>query len=485
MGVTRVCCLEAADLGVRSDRARIRDIATTCHAGLAAAPQLWALGALCLSLIAFEELHTLAFRAPTLRAVIETAITLCALAGARLFAVSFGHRRRLRDLLLVGALLELALIDLVSYVLPAAISLHSIGGVIAGPVLGKLFLAAAMATAAAAPEKQVAPGRRPLVVAVAAGILAATVAELGGLALRGPLVAVIGVPGHGVSTALGHPLSASVALIVAVLFIAAAVRLVRADRGTEAGMTTLLAAGMILFAAARLNFLPLPTPEIGWVTASEGLRLAGCALILAAAVRHEAAIRRAIAGATAAEERRRIARDLHDGLAQDLAFIAAHGDRIAREAGEDHPLAIAARRALAVSRGAIADLSASDAPSLRAALRQIADELEVRFGVSVDVAVDVAELSREAREDLIRIVREAIVNAAKGHARNIAVSMARNGDVFVLRVRDDGAGIGSGEVTSRAGFGLRSMRDRAASLGGGLIARPALGGGTEVEVMFP
>ena len=67
------------------------------------------------------------------------------------------------------------------------------------------------------------------------------------------------------------------------------------------------------------------------------------------------------------QERRRIARDLHDGLAQDLAFIAAHGDQIAREAGEEHPLAIAARRALALSRGAIADLSASDAPSARAA----------------------------------------------------------------------------------------------------------------------
>lgn len=85
---------------------------------------------------------------------------------------------------------------------------------------------------------------------------------------------------------------------------------------------------------------------------------------------------------------------------------------------------------------------------------------------------------------MIRIVREAIVNASKGRAKNVAVSLARSQNQHVLRVIDDGAGIRSGEITARPGFGLRSMRDRAASLGGGLTARPATGGGTELEVVF-
>ena len=208
-------------------------------------------------------------------------------------------------------------------------------------------------------------------------------------------------------------------------------------------------------------------------------------MLLAAALRQEAAIRRAIAHAAAIEERRRIARDLHDGLAQDLAFIAAHGNRIANEAGEDHPLVIAARRALAVSRGAIADLSASEAPSTRAALRQVADELAFRFGIDVEVEADDASLSPAARENVIRIVREAIVNAAKGQAENVAVSLTRSQNRYVLRVLDNGTGIGSGEIKARAGFGLRSMRERAASLGGALTARSPLGGGTELEVVFP
>jgi signal transduction histidine kinase len=208
------------------------------------------------------------------------------------------------------------------------------------------------------------------------------------------------------------------------------------------------------------------------------------ALFFAAALRQEAAIRRTIAKAAAAAERQRIARDLHDGLAQDLAFIAAHGDRIAQEAGEDHPLAIAARRALAVSRGAIADLSAAEASTSTAALRQVAVELEVRFGVRISIQADELQLPRNARENVVRIAREAMVNAAKADARHITVSLRRSGDLSVLRVLDDGLGIENG-LEERPGFGLRAMRERAASLGGGLTARSGRDGGTELEVVFP
>jgi signal transduction histidine kinase len=286
------------------------------------------------------------------------------------------------------------------------------------------------------------------------------------------------------TAAIHHPLGVLFAVGTAALLTMAAVKMAAIERDAAKDVSLLLAAAMIAFAAVGLNYLVLPTPEIGWVTAREALRLVGYGLILAAAVRQEAAIRRAIAQAAAAQERRRIARDLHDGLAQDLAFIAAHGDRIAREAGQNHPLAVAARRALAVSRGAIADLSASQAPSARAALRQVADELEVRFGVRVSIDADDSRLSLGAREDVVRIAREAIVNAAHSQARNIVVSLGRTDERCVLRVLDDGVGI-RGELTPRTGFGLRAMRERAETLGGALIARPAKDGGTEIEVAFP
>ncbi len=487
MGATRIGRLEAADLGLGTvGRSHIRDIFRKSRAGFAARPQLWALAALCLLVVGLEQAHALAFQAPTLRAIIETEISLSALAAACLFGLSFRHRRRLRDLVLLGALLQLAVIDLVSYVLPAALSMQSPGLLTAAPMLGKLFTAAMIVAGVwAGPERQVAAGRRPLAIAIAASLLAAAVAELGALTLRAQLAVGDGVGAHGIGVALQHPVGAVLAVAAAAFLVAAAIRIAAPDPRATCGVSAPLAAGMICFAAAQLNYLVLPTPGIGWVTAREGLRLAGYGLILAAALRQEAATRRAIADVAAAEERRRIARDLHDGLAQDLAFIAAHGDRIAREAGEDHPLAIAARRALAVSRGAIADLSASEAPSATAALRQVGDELEIRFGVSVSIDAADIELRRDAREAVVRIVREAIVNAAKGRARNIVVSLTRSGERFVLRVLDDGVGIGAEPESTRPGFGLRTMRERAASLGGGLTARPARYGGTELEVVFP
>jgi signal transduction histidine kinase len=351
-------------------------------------------------------------------------------------------------------------------------------------MLGTLFMAGALvAGVSIGQERMVAPGRRSMLVTIAASLTAAGVAELGGLLLRARLMSRAGVM-DGFESATDHPVGLGLALLAAGLVLIAAVRTARRDRAKADGTIALLTAAMICFAGARLNYIVLPTPGVGWVTAREGLRVLAYGLFFAAALRQEAAIRRTIVKAAAAAERRRIARDLHDGLAQDLAFIAAHGDRIAREQGDDHPLAIAARRALAVSRGTIADLSAAEAPTATAAIRQIADELEVRFGVRISVEGEDIELRRAARDDVARIVREAIVNAAKAEARNIVVSFARGGDFYVLRVLDDGVGIGTG-LSARPGFGVRAMRERATALGGGLTARPARDGGTELEVVFP
>src|SRR5205085_3223532 len=98
--------------------------------------------------------------------------------------------------------------------------------------------------------------------------------------------------------------------------------------------------------------------------------------------------RRREAYAAISSERERIARDLHDGLAQDLACIAAQGQRLDSKLGPEHPLMIATRHALAASRGAIADLWASTAPNTEAALRLIADELERRFDLQVQVRIE-------------------------------------------------------------------------------------------------
>jgi len=188
-------------------------------------------------------------------------------------------------------------------------------------------------------------------------------------------------------------------------------------------------------------------------------------------------------------ERRRIARVLHDGLAQDLAFVACNLSRLGAPSGSDDPVAIAARRALALSRGAIRDLSDSRSTSTHESLESIGHELQERFGleVAVDVRLD-NELASDTREEVARIAREAIVNAAKhGEPEHVIVSLTHTDAGLTLRVADDGRGLphGNNLHPRQEGFGLRSMHERAAGLGGRLTLRDRRGGGAEIELVLP
>jgi signal transduction histidine kinase len=172
-------------------------------------------------------------------------------------------------------------------------------------------------------------------------------------------------------------------------------------------------------------------------------------------------------------------------MAQDLAFIATYAERLVQDFGPDHPLTVAARRALAASRGLIIDLSASDAPSTAAALRAVADELSTCHGVCVTVEADGMDLTGRTREAVVRIAREAIVNAVKhGQATHIAVTLETRGDEFTLRISDDGCGLTNGvSADAHRGIGLRAMRERAAAVGGALLVTEQSDGGTAVEAV--
>jgi len=151
---------------------------------------------------------------------------------------------------------------------------------------------------------------------------------------------------------------------------------------------------------------------------------------------------------------------------------------------------IAARNALATSRGVIADLSASTAPTTEAALRIIGDELRHRYGLQIAVRTETlgplpsgGDLDPVEREQVVRIAREAIVNAAlHGAARHVDVVVLRTGTDLLMTVSDDGCGITD---AYRCGMGLRTMRARAAALGGQLTAHPRAGGGTELLLVAP
>jgi signal transduction histidine kinase len=183
-----------------------------------------------------------------------------------------------------------------------------------------------------------------------------------------------------------------------------------------------------------------------------------------------------VADAAVLEDRRRIARDLHDGLAQELAFIVAE---------TSGPAAKAAERALDESRRAIAALTRRVDEPLDVALLQAAEEVAHRVGTQVRFDGErVPDVPGETREALIRIVREAVTNAARhGGAERVRIELA-NGDGLRLRIADDGAGFVPG-ATRPGGFGLVSMRERAEALGGSFQVESEPGAGTAIEVVVP
>lgn len=186
----------------------------------------------------------------------------------------------------------------------------------------------------------------------------------------------------------------------------------------------------------------------------------------------------------AAEERRRIARDLHDGLAHELTFIASKTRAMAREHPDAGELARSADRALDEARRAITVLSADHRQRIAESISQTAEDLSRRHDVAIrlDVA-DTVDVAGDLGEHLLRITREAISNAAShGRPKTITVSLWRDHTTHLV-VEDDGSGFDLSEPSR--GFGLVSMKERAAHLGGELDIRSAPDRGTRVEVLIP
>jgi PAS domain S-box-containing protein len=186
----------------------------------------------------------------------------------------------------------------------------------------------------------------------------------------------------------------------------------------------------------------------------------------------------------ALEERRKIARDLHDGLAHELAFIAGK-TRAARRCPPSpevlDAVASAADRALDEARRAISVLSSREPPPLPVAICQTAEDLCARAELALALQVDdQIRVPAETEENLLRILREAITNAGRhGGAEKVTVRLWRDGAVH-LSITDDGRGFDTSLPTR--GFGLVSMGERARALGGSIKVVSQIGDGTHVEV---
>ena len=233
-----------------------------------------------------------------------------------------------------------------------------------------------------------------------------------------------------------------------------------------------------------------PVLGAGWMIADQLFLLGAYAAILGGAWTASVAYWKRYVQLASAEERRRLARDLHDGLAQDVLYIAMQ----ARALVERHPeteslrgLLSASERALDESRGAIGSLTYPIDEPFGSVLGSCVREVATRAGAEASVRVDgEPEPSAAVREAVLRIAREATCNAARhGRASHVLVTL-QAGDPLRLTVTDDGIGFDAeAALRDGHGFGLESMQERARTVGGTLSIWSGPGEGTEISATLP
>jgi PAS domain S-box-containing protein len=203
------------------------------------------------------------------------------------------------------------------------------------------------------------------------------------------------------------------------------------------------------------------------------------------------------------EERRRIARELHDSTAQNLVALAFNLDRLERRA----PLTEGVRSAVIADSRALIERSlkelrtlsyllhppALDDAGLVPAIRSFIDGFSRRSGIKVDMKLPgrMARLPRDAESAIFRIVQEALANVHRhSGSATAAVRLSRSRERVVLEIVDRGAGIAVASDASAArmnslGVGIPGMRARLRQLNGDLEIQSAAGQGTTIRAVVP
>jgi signal transduction histidine kinase len=441
-----------------------------------------------LVVVVVPDIH-FAYRAASLHVALETTAALVALLAAYLVLGRFWSSGRIEHVLFVGALGLIASTNLFFATLPPALTGDENGPFATwASAAGHLIGAALFAAAALVRERRLErPGRALVVVALGMAVTIGLIAAVT-VALSGHLPPGIDTPPE--QSARPHlvgPIALhGIELATMLAFLAASVGLTRRADATGDSLMRWFAVAAILAAAARLNYFLYPSEFAQYVYVGDLFRLCFYLVLLGGAAYEIRRYWSGLVGAAILEERRRIARDLHDGMAQELALIGRKARRLgaAKEAGE---IAAAADRALLDARSAIAALSELGDRPLAHVLAENAEEVAARHGIRLELDVEpVSGVGRDAQEALIRIAAEAIANAAR-HARATKVHVGlSNGDAVRLVIADDGIGFDAAAVSGRPGrFGLPNMRERARALGADFSVSTTPGAGTRVEVVLP
>lgn len=244
-----------------------------------------------------------------------------------------------------------------------------------------------------------------------------------------------------------------------------------------------LAVSAVLASAAHLNYFLYPTLYLSFFSVGDMFCLCFYAALLAGSARELWSYWRAAPEAAVREERRRIARDLHDGPAQELAYLLRNLDSLNGTVDTDTKTRLrrAAEHAQLELRLAIDTFAPPRRQSVNVAIAQAVSEIAARDHIRVELdLVPGIRLPATRTDALLRIACEAVGNAARHSGTDrVSLSLQRRGSSVRLCIIDDGSGFDPDSATD--GFGLISMRDRVTSVGGDLRISSAPGCGTRVE----
>jgi signal transduction histidine kinase len=442
---------------------------------------------LTVAVVVVPRLH-FAYRNPDLHVALLTAEALIALLSSYLLLGRLRRRRVLEDLLLCMALAVLAASNLLFAALPAVIGSDTSVFATWSSLLGRLLGATLFAAAALVPSRRIhlSDGQLAALWAAIAAMLGIIAFGVGWFEPRLPS----GVDVAPAETSNRPRLEGTPAVLAAQvlgfgLLAAAAIGLTARAERTGDGLLRWLAIGAVLSAAARVNYFLYPSLFTDYVYTGDAFQLLFYVVVLLAALTEIRSYWGGLAEAATLAERQRIARELHDGLAQELASIRRNLHWLDEKNRFVDRASSSAERAIAESRRVMAALSDAHAGpldvGLAAAGREIGEREGARVVVSVDSAVRIPAAQRDA---LVKIASEAIANAARHGQADVIHVEVTGGARPRLRIEDSGRGFDPAAPQPPGHYGLRAMRERAEAIGADLRLDSQAGKGTRVEVVL-
>jgi signal transduction histidine kinase len=445
--------------------------------------------------VALTPSLSFSYQTPIGRAILETTVTLVGALAALLCVGRYRRSRRPADVATAWAMAVLALSYPLLAALPRAINEDAgerfgYWALVCGRIAAAGLLVAAALLFSRDPRVTSARWRGVLVMAPV-GIALLAIPFLAWRAPRG----VDGLAPANLSGAqpLADPLVTAFQLVTAVLFALAAVGFSHHAHLRKDQFMGWLSVGAALAAVASVNYALSPSLELAWLHIGDLFRAAALVAVAVGAVQEIVSYWAGLARLARSEERRALARDLHDGLAQELAYLVSQTqtpDAWRAPPAWRRQLQSAAERALAESRRSIQALASFRTDPFETDLRRTATEAITGAPGHVDLVTKAdsndVRFAAHDRESVLRIVREALTNAVRhGHASRITITLT-GPDQRTLRISDNGVGFDPDAIGHAGrGFGLISMRERAQGLGADFMIQSSPGAGTTLEVTWP